>query len=100
MRRFGLIGYPLGHSFSAKYFTAKFQHEGITDAVFELFELPEISAFPTLLAQHPDLKGLSVTIPHKQNIMSYLDEIDTAAAKIGAVNCVKIVQGRCSGYNT
>ena len=100
MPRYGLIGYPLGHSFSAKYFNAKFEKEGIKDAVFELFELPDITAFPAFLAQHPDLKGLSVTIPHKQTIIPFLVEIDPTAAKIGAVNCLKITNGKCKGFNT
>ncbi|MFC5269192.1 shikimate dehydrogenase family protein [Adhaeribacter terreus] len=100
MRRFGLIGYPLGHSFSRKYFTAKFQREGITDAVYELFELKNLEDFPALLAQYPDMVGLSVTIPHKQNIIQFLDEIDPVAARIGAVNTVKITNGKCTGFNT
>jgi shikimate dehydrogenase len=100
MRRFGLIGYPLGHSFSRKYFIAKFEQEQITDADYELFELPNINDFPAFLSQNPNLLGLSVTIPHKQTILPFLDELDAAAAKIGAVNTIKIKNGKCTGFNT
>jgi shikimate dehydrogenase len=100
MRKFGLIGYPLGHSFSGKYFTAKFEAENITDAQYGLFELENINHFPAFLSQHSGLVGLSVTIPHKQNIIPFLDEIDPVAAKIGAVNTVKISGGKTTGYNT
>ena len=100
MRRFGLIGFPLTHSFSKKYFTSKFEKEGITDAVFELYELPEIAAFPELLIANPELEGLSVTIPHKQTILPFLDNIDPVAARIGAVNAIKISGGKLTGYNT
>jgi len=98
MRQFGLIGFPLTHSFSKKYFTQKFQDEVISDAVYELFELPEISSLPELLAQNPDLKGLNVTIPHKQSVILFLDEIDETAQKIGAVNVIRIANGRMKGF--
>lgn len=100
MRKFGLIGYPLTHSFSKKYFTEKFQQENIPDAEYELFELSEIADFPEFRLRHPDLVGLNVTIPHKQTILPFLDEIDPAAAKIGAVNTVKFTHGKTKGYNT
>src|SRR6478609_5740810 len=100
MRQFGLIGFPLTHSFSKKYFTQKFQDEVISDAVYELFELPEISSLPELLAQNPDLKGLNVTIPHKQSVILFLDEIDETAKKIGAVNVIRIINGCLKGFNS
>ena len=100
MRKFGLIGFPLTHSFSRKYFTQKFQEEHISDAVYELFELPELQKLPELILQNPELKGLSVTIPHKQNVIPLLDELDETAAKIGAVNTIKISGGKLKGYNT
>src|SRR5688572_7168685 len=100
MRKFGLIGFPLTHSFSRKYFTQKFQEEHIPDAVYELFELPELQKLPALISQNPELKGLSVTIPHKQNVIPFLDELDETAAKIGAVNTIKISGGKLKGYNT
>lgn len=100
MRQFGLVGYPLTHSFSQKYFKAKFIKEGIIDANFDLFELEEIEKFPALLDSFPSLVGLSVTIPYKEKIIAYLDELDTACEAIGAVNCIKFHQGKSIGYNT
>ena len=102
MRLFALIGYPLTHSFSKKYFTEKFEKEGISNARYELLELPDYQDFPQLIASYPDLVGLNVTIPHKQNIISYLNELDAASsARIGAVNTIKVLpDGRLKGYNT
>jgi shikimate dehydrogenase len=102
MKLFALIGYPLTHSFSKRYFTEKFEKEGILDCRYELLELPDYQNFPALLAAHPDLVGLNVTIPHKQNIVSFIDELDEAsAARIGAVNTIKVLtDGRLKGYNT
>lgn len=97
--QYGIIGYPLTHSFSPAYFTRKFAAEHI-DATYTAFPLEDIAAFPTLLEQHPDLKGLNVTIPYKEKIIPYLDELSDAAAAIGAVNCIKITNGRTIGYNT
>ena len=103
MRTFGLIGYPLGHSFSASYFSEKFLRETILDASFKLFPLKSISEFPDLLRSN-SLHGLSVTIPYKQTIISYLDELDAEAEAIGAVNCIKFVKTasktKLIGYNT
>jgi len=90
MRRFGLIGFPLTHSFSPAYFQNKFQKEGLTDCRYEAFPLASIELLPELLAQHPDLCGFNVTIPYKEQIIPYLDEVDEAAREIRAVNCVKI----------
>ncbi len=102
MRLFALIGYPLTHSFSKKYFTEKFEKEGISGCRYDLLELPNYQDFPKLVAAHPDLVGLNVTIPHKQNIIPFLDELDAAsAARIGAVNTIKILpNGHLKGYNT
>lgn len=100
MRKFGLIGYPLGHSFSKKYFTAKFEKEGITDCSFDLYEIPQIMDFEKILSDNPDLQGMSVTIPYKQDVIPYLDELDPACEAIGAVNCVKIGPDKLKGYNT
>ena len=108
MRRFGLIGFPLAHSFSPAYFKEKFQREGLTDCRYEAFPLSSIELLPELLEQHPDLCGFNVTIPYKEQIIPYLDEIDEAAAEIGAVNCVIIQRNSDSsgkqyllkGYNT
>jgi shikimate dehydrogenase len=102
MRQFGLIGFPLGHSFSKKYFTHKFENESI-DAKYELYELPSIEKFVELKADEA-LWGVNVTIPYKEQVMPYLDEIDTTAAKIGAVNVIKFIRkdGKLSlkGYNS
>lgn len=100
MQRYGLIGYPLGHSFSKKYFSEKFEREGIAGAQFDLFPLPDIAGLPDLLSAYPALRGLSVTIPHKQTVIPYLDALDETAEAIGAVNCIKIEQGRLTGFNT
>ncbi|HEY4800380.1 MAG TPA: shikimate dehydrogenase, partial [Bacteroidia bacterium] len=90
MRTFGLIGFPLAHSFSQKYFIEKFILENITDCEFKNFPLENLKDFPALLHNNPTLCGLSVTIPHKQNIIKFLDSIDEPAKKIGAVNCINI----------
>ncbi len=103
MDTYGLVGYPLGHSFSKAYFEQKFQNENIK-AEFLNFELENIADFPQLLANNPNLKGLSVTIPHKETIIPFLDEVEGAAQEIGAVNSVRICrQGetiKTIGYNT
>lgn len=100
---YGLIGYPLSHSFSKKYFTEKFEKEQIANSAYELFELQDIQDFPALITEKRTLGlcGLNVTIPHKQNVIPYLDELDEKAAKIGAVNVIKILQnGKLKGYNS
>ena len=89
MRRFGLLGRTLVHSFSTAYFGEKFRREGI-DAEYRNYELPDISLLPALIRENPDLCGLNVTIPYKQSVIPYLDELDYAAAEIGAVNVVVI----------
>jgi shikimate dehydrogenase len=91
MRKFGLIGYPIKHSFSKGYFTKKFKEEGLEDHVYELFPLPNLSDLPELIMSEPDLCGLNVTIPHKIGVMYYMDKVDAAAKEIDAVNCIKIV---------
>ena len=90
MRQFGLIGLPLVHSFSKIYFNDKFAKEGI-DASYELFELKDISQF-NILKNKADLCGLNVTIPYKEKIIPYLDEVDETAAKIGAVNVIQFIR--------
>ncbi|QHT69545.1 shikimate dehydrogenase [Rhodocytophaga rosea] len=101
MRIFGLIGFPLSHSFSKKYFTEKFSREGITDASYELFPLQTISLLPDLFRSQPHLRGLNVTIPYKQAVLPYLDQLHPAAARIGAVNVIRIGEnGSKTGYNS
>jgi shikimate dehydrogenase len=98
-RSYGLIGYPLSHSFSPGYFKTKFEREAI-DSCYELFSLPSVARFPELLKQNPHLTGLNVTIPYKQAIIPYLDELDNTTQAVGAVNCITISQGKTKGYNT
>ena len=89
MKKFGIIGYPLGHSFSPGYFNEKFQNEGI-DAVYEKHELPSITEFPEVISTNPELVGLNVTIPYKEKVMEYLDFVSPEATAIGAVNVIKV----------
>lgn len=100
MRKFGLIGYPLSHSFSKKYFTNKFEKESITDAEYELFPIETIEELPKLIADNPDLVGLNVTIPYKEHVIPLLDALEPKAEAIGAVNTIKIEDGKLIGYNT
>lgn len=101
MREYGIIGNKLSHSASQRYFTAKFQREGLAEYSYSLFELPEIGDLQRLLAEHPDLCGFNVTIPYKQQVMPFLDDISFEARNIGAVNCVRRERdGRLVGYNT
>jgi shikimate dehydrogenase len=100
-RTFGLIGYPLSHSFSKKYFTEKFLRQGIDDAHYELFEIKSIEEFPALVEQQTSLVGLNVTIPYKQQVMAFLDHLDEIAEKVGAVNTIKFGKnGQKSGFNS
>lgn len=104
MRTFALIGFPLSHSFSKKFFTEKFEKEGIKDCSYELFPIAEVNELPQLLDSNPSLCGLNVTIPYKVTVMSLLTDIDEAALTIGAVNCISIATkaGKkvLKGYNT
>src|SRR5690606_31962163 len=86
---YGLIGKTLQHSFSQKYFRNKFSKEAIKNSDYQLFELAEIQEFTGLLAKYPELCGLNVTIPYKLEVIPFLDEIDSAAKEIGAVNTIK-----------
>ena len=100
MRVFGLIGYPLSHSFSKKYFSEKFEREAITDCEYELFPIESIQSFPLLLKNQPQLIGLNVTIPYKESVIPYLTQLSTAVQDIKACNCIKISAGAIIGYNT
>src|SRR5687767_9260646 len=99
-RQYGLIGFPLSHSFSHQYFTNKFRDEGMDNCEFINFELQSIAAFTQLLDQHPYLKGLAVTIPHKQSIIRYLKQADDVVRSVNACNCIKLLNGDLHGYNT
>ena len=98
MRHFGLIGRKLGHSFSAKFFNGKFKAEQI-DADYNLFEIESIDMLPLLVKEHM-LEGFNVTIPYKESVISYLDELSEEAKTIGAVNCVVLRDGKMIGHNT
>lgn len=104
MRCFGLIGFPLSHSFSKKYFAEKFEREGIKDCRYDTYPIENIGLLKPLLAHNTDLCGLNVTIPYKEQVMSLLDEADAEAAKIGAVNTILISWQKGSawlkGFNT
>lgn len=101
MRLFGLIGYPLSHSFSKRYFTEKFQKENILDARFENFEIPSIQDFPSIIRNNPAVKGLNVTIPYKQEVIPFLTRLDKSAEFVGAVNVIKpLATGELIGYNS
>lgn len=103
MEIYGLLGYPLGHSFSRGFFNEKFANEGI-DAEYVNFEIPDINEMRGILADHPHLHGLNVTIPYKEKILPFLDEINPEAAAIGAVNVVKVMSTKgkvyLKGYNS
>ena len=99
-RQFTLIGYPLSHSFSQKYFTEKFEREQIINHEYFLSPLAQIEDFPKLLSAHPNLVGVNVTIPYKEKVLPFLDEISPEAKAIGAVNTIKIKDGKLKGFNT
>lgn len=99
MKRYGLIGYPLSHSFSQRYFADKFEREGIRDCSYSNFSLPEIGALSAILAE-PELCGLNVTIPYKQQVIPFLHELTRVVEAIGACNCIRVMHGRLVGHNT
>ncbi len=90
MKHYGLIGFPLSHSFSKKYFTEKFEREHIIDCTYELYPIEHISELIPLLHKHPNLRGINVTVPHKISVLKYLDWIEHDARNAGAVNCICI----------
>ncbi len=101
MRRFGLIGRPLGHSASAAYFAEKFEREGIAGCTYSLYELALIDSLPRLLAENPEIEGLNVTIPYKREVIRFLNGLSFDARVIGAVNCIRReADGRLTGHNT
>ncbi len=103
MDKYGLIGFPLGHSFSKNYFNEKFESEGI-NAEYINFEIPSISELKAVLVTNPELKGMNVTIPYKQQVIPYLNEITKEAKEIGAVNVIKVTRKGdkvyLKGYNS
>lgn len=97
---YGIIGYPLTHSFSKHYFTEKFEKEGLRHCRYELFPIAEIGLLPEILKNNPTLRGLNVTIPYKQAVLPFLDELGEGIAALGAVNVIDISNGKLTGYNT
>ena len=104
MRCYGLIGFPLSHSFSEKYFAEKFVREGITDCSYRNYPIEHIGKFREWISMHPELEGLNVTIPYKEKILDFLDELDHVAEGVGAVNTIKVLRpgGKVvlKGFNT
>lgn len=101
MRRYGLVGRTLTHSFSKAYFTKKFAASpGLSNCRYENFELPSADDLLVLVRNHPDLQGLNVTVPYKEDVMPYLTEQTEVVQQIGACNCIRIEDGRLVGYNT
>lgn len=99
MKRYGLIGHPLKHSQSRFYFNEKFEYEGL-DCLYQHFDIKSLDELRDIMAKYPDLCGFNVTIPYKESIIALLDEIDTTAKEVGAVNVVTIANGKLKGYNT
>lgn len=100
MRLFGLIGFPLTHSFSKKFFDRKFREEGLSNCTFDNFPLKSIDEITRVIAEHPNLEGFAVTIPYKKKIIRFLDEGTDEVRQMVACNCVKIDNGKLKGYNT
>jgi len=100
VKEYALIGYPLSHSFSQKYFREKFEKENIKDAIFHAFSIPVIEELPLILKTHHSLQGFAVTIPYKRPVINYLDEASEPVQQMNACNCVKIRNGKLIGYNT
>ena len=100
MIKLGLIGYPLVHSFSKKYFNEKFDNENIKNVSYQNYELKNINELKSLIKRNSDLRGLNVTIPYKEKVIKYLDKIDEKYLNIGAVNVIKIIDNKLFGINT
>ena len=99
MKRYGLIGHPLKHSFSRHFFNKKFEYEGL-DCLYQHFDLKSVEEIHEVMERYPDLCGFNVTIPYKEAIIPLLDEVDAVAKEVGAVNVVKINEDKLKGYNT
>ena len=99
MEQYGLLGFPLSHSFSKKNFTEKFEREGI-DAIYENYSIEDIAEVKNIVTNTKNLKGLNVTIPHKEVIIPFLDKLDESASGVGAVNTIKVDKNGLTGYNT
>lgn len=97
---FGLVGKSIAHSFSKKYFTERFEKDGIGHYSYQNFDIDDIAKFPQIIKDNPNLGGLNVTIPYKESVIPYLNKLSKKAAKIGAVNTIRFKNGKLKGYNT
>lgn len=100
MRQFGLIGYPLSHSFSQKFFTEKFLQENIANASYQNFPIPSMESFGALWKENPNLEGLNVTIPYKKEVIPFLQHSSAVVQEIHACNCIRKFNNELYGYNT
>jgi len=100
MRLFGLIGFPLTHSFSKKYFSEKFKAEKLADCRYENFQIESVEELPKIISSNPSLEGVNVTIPHKESVIKFLHEKTGLVEWVGACNCIKIKDSKLTGYNT
>ena len=100
MKKYGLIGHPLNHSFSQRYFKKKFLDEGLDNCIYTNYDLNDLNELTDLLINNNELEGLNITIPYKEKVIPFLDEIDDTAKKIGSVNVIKFLKGRLIGYNS
>ena len=100
MRQFGLIGYPLSHSFSQKFFTEKFLQENIANASYHNFPIPSMESFAALWKENPNLEGLNVTIPYKKEVIPFLQHSSAVVQEIHACNCIRKFNNELYGYNT
>jgi shikimate dehydrogenase len=100
LRQFGLIGYPLSHSFSQKFFTEKFLKENIVNAQYTNFPIPSIESFAALWEENPNLEGLNVTIPYKKEVIPFLQHSSAVVQEIHACNCIRKFNNELYGYNT
>ena len=99
-KKFGLIGATVSHSFSKSFFDEKFFREGLRDYHYDLYPLGTVEDLKKLLLDNPELSGLNVTVPYKEQVIKLLNDIDSEAKKIGAVNVIKIQNGKLKGFNT
>lgn len=100
MKKYGLIGYPVEHSYSQEFFQKKFKKLGLTDHSYDLFEMEFLNEFPALWLKYEELQGVNVTVPHKENVLKYLDKQDSSAIKVGAANVIQKKAGKLIGYNS
>jgi len=99
-KKFGLVGKNIGYSFSKNYFTERFRNDNVLDNSYDNFDIQDISEFPKIIEDNPDLAGLNVTIPYKEIVIPYLDSLSKKATQIGAINVIRFKKGKLKGYNS